>query len=70
MSRIAQLEGTEHDPPLVRRQSTDGISPDVTSIRLEGPVPTDAREPHTIRNHSIVFAITGLVTLVLSFLSR
>jgi hypothetical protein len=70
MTRIAQLEGTEQDTPLVRRQSTDGITPDVTSTRPEGLVPTDARKQPPIRNDSIVGAITSLVALVLGFLSR
>jgi len=70
MSRIAPRQDTEHVPCLVRRESTDGITADVSSIRPERPVLTDPREPHTISNHSIVWAITGLVTLGLSFVSR
>jgi len=58
MSQIAQRQDTEHDTLLVRRESTDGITRDVISIRPERPVPTDPREQQTIRNHLIVFAIT------------
>ena len=70
MSRIASRQDTEPDPPRVRRESTDGTIRDVTSMPPERPVPTDAREPHTISNHSIKSAITGLPALVLSFVIR
>ena len=70
MSRIAQHQDTEHDPPSVSRQSNDGMTPDITFIRPERPVPADPREQQTIRNDLIVFAVAGLVALALSFLSR
>src|SRR5216683_2054042 len=66
MSRIAPDQDTEHVPCLVRRESTDGITADVSSIRPERPVLTDFRE--SLRGRMQLFRKiwnTGMVTELL-----
>jgi hypothetical protein len=70
MSRITRRENTEPGSPCVRRHSTDRMTPGITAILRERPVPAASRQQHTVSHPEIAFPVTRPAGLTLSLLDN